>query len=97
MLAFIKTSKFIGAKGNVYQAMLPVSDRAKYDGLAQPKRKERIGQMLSEITGQPTLFEPVLASDAGNQKLDAVRENAQKTLIDTFGRENVQIDEGKPQ
>ena len=97
MLAFIKTSKFIGAKGNVYQVLVPISDRAKYDGLAQPKRRERISQMITEITGQPAVFEPVLASDAGNQKLDAVRETAQKTLIDTFGRENVQIDEGKPQ
>ena len=97
MLAFVKTSKFIGTKGNVYQVMFPVAEKAKFDGLAQPKRKERIGQILTEITGQPTLFEPVLATDAGNQKLDAVRENAQKTLIDTFGRENVQIDEGKLQ
>ncbi len=97
LLAFIKTSRFIGTKGNVYQVMIPISDRAKYDGLNQPKRKERISGILTEITGQPTLFEAVLASDVGNQKLDAVRETAQQSLIDTFGRENVQIDEGKTQ
>jgi len=97
MLAFIKTSRFIGAKGNVYQVMIPQSDRAKYDGLMQPKRRDRISAILTEITGQPSLFEAVMETDAGSKKLDAVRENAQKTLIDTFGRENVQIDEGKPQ
>ena len=95
ILAFIKTSRFIGTKGNVYQVMIPQSDRAKYDGLMQPKRRDRISAILTEITGQPTLFEAVMETDAGNKKLDAVRETAQKTLIDTFGRENVQIDEGK--
>lgn len=97
ILAFIKTSRFIGTKGNVYQVMIPQSDRAKYDGLMQPKRRDRISAILTEITGQPTLFEAVMETDAGNKKLDAVRETAQKTLIDTFGRENVQIDEGKQQ
>ena len=38
-----------------------------------------------------------METDVGSKKLDVVREAAQKTLIDTFGRENVQIDEGKPQ
>lgn len=95
ILAFIKTSRFIGTKGNVYQVMIPQSDRAKYDGLMQPKRRDRISAILTEIIGQPTLFEAVMETDAGNKKLDAVRETAQKTLIDTFGRENVQIDEGK--
>jgi len=38
-----------------------------------------------------------METDVGSKKLDAVRENAQQSLIDTFGRENVQIDEGKPQ
>lgn len=97
MLAFIKTSRFIGAKGNVYQVMIPQSDRAKYDGLMQPKRRDRISAILTEITGQPTMFEAVMETDVGSKKLDAVRENAQQSLIDTFGRENVQIDEGKAQ
>ena len=97
LLAFIKTSRFIGSKGNVYQVMIPMTDRAKYDGLMQPKRRERISALLTEVTGHPTVFEAVMESDVGAQKLDAVRENAQQSLIDTFGRENVQIDEGKQQ
>ncbi len=97
MLAFVKTSRFIGTKGNVYQVMVPITAKAKYDYLTQPARKERISAILSEITGQTTLFEAVMETDVGNKKLDAVRENAQQSLIDTFGRENVQIDEGKQQ
>ena len=97
MLAFVKTCRFIGTRGNTYQVMIPLNARTKYDYLAQPARKERIGGILTEITGKPTLFEPVMESDTGEKKLDAVRENAQQSLIDTFGRENVQIDEGKQQ
>ncbi len=97
MLAFVKTSRFIGTMGNVYQVMVPIAAKAKYDYLTQPARKERISAILSEITGQPTMFEAVMETDVGNKKLDAVRENAQQSLIDTFGRENVQIDEGKQQ
>jgi len=97
MLAFVKTCRFIGTKGNVYQVMVPITAKAKYDYLTQPARRERISAILSEITGQPTLFEAVMETDVGNKKLDAVRENAQQSLIDTFGRENVQIDEGKQQ
>ena len=97
MLAFAKTARFIGTRGNVYQVMVPVTAKAKYDYLVQPARRERISAILTEITGQPSQFEAVLETDAGNKKLDAVRENAQQSLIDTFGRENVQIDEGKPQ
>ncbi len=97
MLAFVKTCRFIGTKGNTYQVMVPITAKAKYDYLTQPARKERLNALLTEITGQPSLFEAVMETDVGNQKLDVVREAAQKTLIDTFGRENVQIDEGKPQ
>ena len=97
LLAFVKTARFIGCKGNVYQVVIPMTDRAKYDGLMQPKRRERIGALLTEITGQQTLFEAIMESDVGGKKVDAVRENAQQSLIDTFGRENVQIDEGKQQ
>lgn len=97
MLAFVKTCRFLGARGNTYQVMLPITAKAKYDYLTQPARRERINSILTEITGQPCQFEPVMETDVGGQKLDALREAAQKSLIDTFGRENVQIDEGKQQ
>jgi len=97
MLAFVKTCRFIGTKGNVYQVMIPITAKAKYDYLTQPARKERLSSLLTEITGTQSLFEAIMETDVGSKKLDVVREAAQKTLIDTFGRENVQIDEGKPQ
>jgi len=95
MLAFVKTCRFIGQKGNVYQAAVPITAKAKYDYLTQPARRERLNALLTEITGTPSVFEAIMETDLGSRKLDAVRENAQQSLIDTFGRENVQIDEGK--
>ena len=65
-----------------------------YVRLNQQPRRDRISGMLTEITGTHTLFEAVLEPDVGDRRLDSVRDAAQKNLIDTFGRENVQIDEG---
>ena len=95
MLAFIKTSRFIGAKGNVYQVMLPLDRKTHADFLNQGARKERMCAILTEITGTQTMFEAVVETDKGAVRMDNVRSAAQQSLIDTFGRENVQIDEGK--
>ena len=96
LFALLKKERFIGAKGNVYQVMIPFDKKEfSYVRLNQQPRKERIGAMLSEITGVHTLFEAVLEPDVGSRKMDAVRDAAQQSLIEAFGRETVQIDEGK--
>ncbi len=76
--------------------LIPVEKKEfSYLRLNQQSRRERIGALLSEITGQKTLFEAVLNTDTDASRMDGVRQAAQQSLIDTFGRENVQIDEGK--
>ena len=95
MLSFLKNARFVGVNGNIYCVMLPLAKKTHADFLNQNARKERIGAMLSEITGSPTLFEATVETDAAAQKLDSVRDANQQNLIDTFGRETVQIDEGK--
>ena len=75
--------------------MLPLAKKTHADFLNQNTRKERIGALLSEITGTKAVFEAAVETDSAAQKVDAVREAAQQNLIETFGRENVQIDEGK--
>lgn len=96
MFALLKKERFIGAKGNVYQVLIPFEKKEfSYVRLNQQPRRERIGALLSEITGTQTLFEAVLEPDAGDRRMDSVRDAAQKSLIDAFGRETVQIDEGK--
>lgn len=95
LFALLKKERFIGAKGNVYQVLIPFDKKEfSYVRLNQQPRRERIGAALSEITGMHTNFEAVLEPDAVDKKLDSARDAAQRELIDTFGRENVQIDEG---
>lgn len=95
LFALLKKERFIGAKGNVYQVLIPFDKKEfSYVRLNQQPRRERIGAALSEITGTHTTFEAVLEPDAVDKKLDSARDAAQRELIDTFGRENVQIVEG---
>jgi len=96
MFALLKKERFIGAKGNVYQVLIPADKKEfSYVRLNQQPRKDKIGALLTEITGTQTLFEAVLETQAGNQQLDQMRSEAQQSLIEAFGRETVQIDEGK--
>lgn len=96
MFALLRNERFIGARGNVYQVLIPFSKKEfSYVRLNQPARRERLAQLLSEVAGKPLLFEAVLDQDAGDKQLDSARDAGQKSLIDAFGRDLVQIDEGK--
>ena len=95
LISFLKNARFIGEKSNVYRVMLPLDRKTHADFLNQGARKERICAILSEITQKPAMFEAVVAEDKGAMRMDSVRSEAQKSLEDTFGRENLIIDEGK--
>lgn len=96
LFALLKRERFLGAKGNVYQVMIPYAKKEfSYLRLNQQSRKDAISKVLSEVSGQRLLFEAVLESEVGDKKMDALRNDAQQSLIETFGRETVQIDERK--
>ena len=96
LFALLKKERFIGAKGNAYQVMIPYAKKDfSYVRLNQQSRREAVSKVLSAVAGKQLMFEAVLESDVGDTKLDAVRNDAQQTLIETFGRETVQIDERK--
>ena len=98
VFALLKKERFIGAKGNVYRVLIPMAKKEfSYVRLNQQPRKERISKALSDVSGQQLIFEAVLDSDAGDERLEAVRADAQNSLIEAFGRDMVQIDEGKKQ
>ena len=96
IFGLLKNERFLGVKGTSYQVLIPF---AKKDfscvRLNQPARRERIAQALSEAAGAPVQFEAVLEQDVSEKKLDSVRDEAQQSLIEAFGRETVQIDEEK--
>ncbi len=96
LFALLKNERFIGAKDSVYQVLIPFAKKGfSYIKLNQEARRERVSQVLTEAAGTPLRFEAVLEQEKGSKRMDALRDEAQKSLIDTFGREMVQIDEGR--
>ena len=92
----LKSGKFLGVEGATYRLQIPLAKKDfSYVKLSQPARREQVSKALTEALGKPALFESVLESDAGAARMDTLRESAQQSLIDAFGRDMVQIDEGK--
>ena len=96
IFGLLKNERFLGVKGTSYQVLIPFAKKDfSFVRLNQPARRERIAQALSEAACAPVQFEAVLEQDVSEKKLDSVRDEAQQSLIEAFGRETVQIDEEK--
>ena len=95
-MACLRKERFIGAKGTVYQVLIPASKKEfSYVRLNQQARRDRIAKALSDAAGTPLTFEAVLEQNAAEKRMETVRDEAQRTLIEAFGRDLVQIDEGE--
>ncbi|MBO5500988.1 MAG: hypothetical protein J6A48_03100, partial [Clostridia bacterium] len=96
LLGLLRNERFLGEENDTYRVQIA---RAKKDfsyvKLNQPARKEKLSQYLSEAAAKPVKLEIVLEGEQVDVAQQDARAAAQQTLIDTFGRENVQIDEGK--
>ena len=96
LLGLLRNERFLGEENGTYRVQIA---RAKKDfsyvKLNQPARKEKLSQYLSEAAAKPVKLEIVLEGEQVDVAQQDARAAAQQTLIDTFGRENVQIDEGK--
>ena len=96
LFGVLKPERFLGAKGDVYQLLIPMDKKEfSYARLSHQARRDRISAVLSQVAGKPLRFEPVLETDAHDQRMDALVDRNEKELAEAFGRENVQIDEGK--
>ncbi|MEG2950671.1 MAG: DNA polymerase III subunit gamma/tau [Clostridia bacterium] len=97
IFGLLNNQRFLGVKGDTYQVLIPYAKKDfHFLKLGQSPRKERVAEVLSEAAGKPVKFEVLLDQDLSDQRLGSVREEAQKSLIDAFGRETVLIDEEKP-
>ncbi|MEG0049778.1 MAG: DNA polymerase III subunit gamma/tau [Clostridia bacterium] len=97
IFGLLNNQRFLGVKGDTYQVLIPYAKKDfHFLKLGQSPRKERVAEVLSEAAGKPVKFEVLLDQDLSDQRLGSVREEAQKSLIDAFGREAVLIDEEKP-
>ena len=96
LYGLLRKERFIGAKGTVYQVLIPASKKEfSYVRLNQQARRDRIAKALSDAAGMPLTFEAVLEQNAEEKRMESVRDEAQCTLIEAFGRDLVQIDEGE--
>jgi len=96
LLGLVRNERFLGEENGVYRVQISYAKKDfSYVKLNQPARKERLTQMLSEAAGKPVGLEIVLEGEAAAPVRNTAAESAQEALIATFGRENVQIDEGK--
>ena len=96
LYGLLRKERFIGAKGTVYQVLIPASKKEfSYVRLNQQARRDRIAKALSDAAGTPLTFEAVLEQNAAEKRMESVRDEAQRTLIEAFGRDLVQIDEGE--
>ena len=96
LYGLLRKERFIGAKGTVYQVLIPASKKEfSYLRLNQQARRDRIAKALSDAAGTPLTFEAVLEQNAEEKRMESVRDEAQRTLIEAFGRDLVQIDEGE--
>ena len=96
LYGLLRKERFIGAKGTVYQVLIPASKKEfSYVRLNQQARRDRIAKALSDAAGMPLTLEAVLEQNAEEKRMESVRDEAQRTLIEAFGRDLVQIDEGE--
>lgn len=94
LFGLLRGERFLGAKGNVYQLLIPFTKKDfSFVKLSQPARVEVVSKALSEAAGQPLVFQPVLEGDLSAAKREAVQDQIQSMLVETFGRDLVQIDE----
>ncbi|MBR2924896.1 MAG: DNA polymerase III subunit gamma/tau [Clostridia bacterium] len=96
LLGLLRNERFLGEENDTYRVQIA---RAKKDfsyvKLNQPARKEKLNEYLSQAAGKPVKLEVVLEGEAVNTAQNDAREANEQMLFQTFGRENVQIDEGK--
>lgn len=96
LFGLLRNERFMGVEANVYRVAVPYAKKDfSYVKLSQPTWKAKITQALKEVSGNDAaVFEAVLEQDASQKAMGSQRDNAQQSLIDAFGRETVQIDEG---
>lgn len=94
LFGLLRNERFMGVEDGVYRVAIPQAKKDfSYVKLSQPAWKEKINQALTEAAGTAARFEAFLEQD-GEKQVNSARDNVQQSLIEAFGRDAVQIDEG---
>lgn len=91
--ALISQGKFGGYADGVYRLVFPRDAAMSRDFVNAPDRKSVMERLLTEEGGAPVQFEAVLEGDGKRERsIREQRERDESLLIETLGRERVQID-----
>ncbi|MBE5778576.1 MAG: DNA polymerase III subunit gamma/tau [Clostridiales bacterium] len=94
VFGLLRNERFLGEENGVYRVRIPLAKKDfSYVKLNMPDRKQTIEQMLTDISQKPARFEAVLEQDTAMKQTMNLLDNNAQSLIDTFGRDMVQIDE----
>lgn len=89
----LKAGRFLGCQGTMYRLGFQPENEIFCIMLNKPARKEAIAGALSQAAGQPVQFEAVLEQAAENQEDRAREKGLMDALVETFGRDKVQVQE----
>lgn len=96
LFGLIHNEKLLGVEGSTLRILIPVSRKDfTYMKVNQPKNKDRLSALLTEISGKPMLFEARLDVDQAQLKVEQKKQSTEEQLISAFGREIVQIDDSE--
>ena len=96
LYGLLKKERFIGAKGTVFRVLIPAAKKEfSYVRLNQPARRDRVSRALSEAAGRELTFEAVLEQDGEDKRMESVREEAQRSLIEALAATSCRSTKGK--
>lgn len=91
--AMISMGKFGGYADGVYRLVFPRSSAMSRDYANAPERKSVMERLLTEEGGAPAQFEALLEGEGLKEQSERARqEQDENLLIETLGRDKVQID-----
>ena len=87
----LKAGRFLGCQGTVYRLGFTPDNDIFCTMLNKPNRKESIAAALTQVSGQPLQFEAVVEQQGVNQTAVEQEKSLVNALVETFGRDKVDI------
>lgn len=89
----LSRAKYGGYQDGVYRAVFPKEEEFFVQMLSSGERNKLVADALNQSGGVNARFEAVLAKPVVDPQVQKATENNLDALIDTFGRDKIQIDE----
>ena len=93
MLIFITQGRFLGQKDGVWRLAFIARNKIYMDMLNQEDKRRQLEEILARCGAVNPRFEAVPAEDPNQKKALAQADRSLETLAETFGRENIQVED----